>query len=137
MECNHPDVKTAWINEILVKVKTGDLILFKATDNINSSKIFCYYTHIGIVWLPPVEEGGSLSPQIFEATGTHDTDLYSYENSSGIFLTDLKTRLTRYKGKLYYKPLNKSVIGEYESAFHNFITYAKANIINRRDVIPQ
>lgn len=114
MEYNHPICGEVWINDIVKNAKTGDLILFKALDNYNSSKTFCYYTHVGVVY----------NGMLFEAAGTTGMDLYDSENKNGIFLEDLKTRLSRYKGKLYYKPLNKPVDTIVENNFTNFISYA-------------
>lgn len=130
MECNHPVFDSVWIDEILKKAKTGDLILFKATDNMNSSKIFCYYTHIGVVWRPD-----NSTPLIFEAAGTTGMDLYDTENKNGIFLTDLKTRLERYNGNIYYKELNSVVKPQYCEKFCEFIDYAKKNMYYNYSVL--
>lgn len=135
MECNHPEVESIWIDEVISKSKTGDIILFKATDNTNSSKILCYYTHIGVIWNPPSAEGSVTTPQIFEAAGTRDMDLYDHENKAGIFLSDLKTRLSRYKGKLYYKELNKHVPSNLNLSFLEFINYAKDKMYYNYSVI--
>jgi hypothetical protein len=132
MECNHPSYQEVWIDDIIKIAKTGDLILFKATDNINSSRIFCYYTHIGVIWRDDAEGG---RPYIFEAAGTRGMDLYDDENKNGIFLTDLRTRLERYKGKLYYKSLNAPVKEELNKAFIDFVNYAKKNMYYNYDVI--
>ncbi len=123
MEHNHPQFRETWIDNVLNTAKTGDLILFKATDNTNSSKIFCYYTHIGVVYRPDTGD-----PQIFEAAGTNGMDLYNSENHKGIFLTDLRTRLERYKGRLYYKHLDRSVSPQVGAEFTNFIKYAHENM---------
>ena len=123
MEHNHPNFKETWIDNVLCAAKTGDLILFKATDNTNSSKIFCYYTHIGVVYRPDTG-----NPQIFEAAGTNGMDLYNSENHKGIFLTDLRTRLERYKGRLYYKHLARPISQNVASEFTEFIKYAHENM---------
>lgn len=130
MEYNHPSFDNVWIDNVIQNAKTGDIILFKATDNMNSSKIFCYYTHIGVVWRPPAG-----TAQIFEAAGTHNMDLYDHENKNGIFLTDLRTRLERYNGKLYYKPLNRPVSADLDNQFIDFIEYAKKNMYYNYSVV--
>jgi hypothetical protein len=124
MECNHPVFDTVWLDTVIQTCRTGDIILFKATDNVNSSKIFCYYTHIGIIW----RESPSHEPMIFEAAGINDTDLYEHENQNGIFFCSLKTRLERYKGKTYIKYINMEVAPHLNKDFLDFVEYAKANM---------
>lgn len=127
----HPDCSEIWIDDVIAKCKTGDLILFKAQDNFNSSKIFSYFTHIGVVY----RHSFSNTTRIFEAQSPTNLELYDYENRSGIYDTDLHTRLTRYKGRLYYKPLNKSIVPELNSDFQNFIEYAQAHMYYDNSVI--
>jgi hypothetical protein len=124
MEYNHPQFNEVWIDDVINNAKTGDLILFKASDNYNSSKIFCYYTHIGVVYYPENFKKENIPPMLFEAAGTRGMDLYENENNNGIFHTDLKTRLSRYKGKLYYKILNGAVDPVLEDRFIEFISYS-------------
>lgn len=131
MNYNHPECNEVWIDEVLAKCKTGDLILFKSMDNYNSSKIFSYFTHIGVVY----KHSFSNTLRIFEAQSPCNLELYDYENKSGIYDTDLQTRLTRYKGRLYYKPLNMPVNTELNSDFQNFIEYATANMYYDNNVI--
>lgn len=118
MECCHPNFDETTLDEVLAHAKTGDLILFKATDNLNSSKIFSYYTHIGVVY----------KNSIFEAAGTRGMDLNACDNPKGIICSDLKSRLERYKGKLYYKQLSENVPIEIQNDFPKFIDYAYKNM---------
>ncbi len=131
MNHNHPDCYEYWIDDVLLNCKTGDLILFKATDNYNSSKIFSYYTHIGVIYKPNI---ASL-PMIFEAQYPHGLELYEFENQTGIYITDLKTRITRNKGRLYYKPLNNCVNDELNAKFQSFINYASQNMYYNDNVL--
>jgi hypothetical protein len=102
--------------------KTGDLILFKATNNYYSVFMGCYYTHIGIVY---VDAG---KPFIFEATSIKGVDLLSHHNRDGIFVTPLKERVEKYKGICYLKPLNKPVTLEASNQLLLFIDYALHNM---------
>ncbi len=129
MNYNHPECNEIWIDEVLAKCKTGDIILFKAMDNFNSSKIFCYFTHIGVIY----RYGSSI--EIFEAQSPTNLELYDHEKKNGIYITDLKTRLTRYKGRLYYKPLNLEIQPVLQNAFMEFIQYALNNMYYDNNVI--
>jgi hypothetical protein len=135
MEFSHPECDSIWIDFVLDSAKTGDLILFKALDNYNSSKTFCYYTHIGVVYYPQSFKDENKPPMLFEAAGTTGMELYKHENSAGIFLEDLKTRLTRYKGRLYYKQLNACINPVPENQFMEFINYAMKNMYYEYSVI--
>ena len=130
MEYNHPNCNDIWLDDVIKNAKTGDIILFKATDNMNSSKIFCYYTHIGVVYKPM-----NSNPMIFEAAGTTGMTLYDHENKSGIFLTDLHTRLSRYKGYLYHKSLNNIISEENNNNFMDFVLFAKKNMYYEYSVL--
>ena len=127
----HPECPELWIDEVLARCKTGDLILFKAQDNFNSSKIFSYYTHVGVVY----KHSKSNMIRIFEAQSPVNLELQPHENTKGIYDSEIHTRLTRYKGRLYYKPLNKPVSEELNSDFQNFIEYAQANMYYDNSVI--
>ena len=130
MEHHHPIYEEMWIDDIIAKAKTGDLILFKSTDHYNSSIIISYFTHIGVVWRP-----SNQPPMLFEAAGTTGMTLYDNENKAGIFCTDLETRLSRYNGMLFYKELNKSIPESIDHSFSDFITYAKTNMYYNYNVI--
>lgn len=135
MEHNHPQFNQVWLDDVINNVKTGDLILFKASDHYNSSKIFCYYTHIGVVYYPEIFKKENIPPKIFEAAGTRGMELHENENINGIFCEDLKTRLSRYKGKLYYKSLNCAVDPILENNFNEFISYSLSRMSYEYNVI--
>lgn len=120
----HPDCSEIWIHEVLAKCKTGDLILFKALDNFNSSVIFSYFTHVGVIY----RNEFTRQIQIFEAQSPSYLELQDHESKRGIYLSDLHTRLTRYRGRMYYKPLNTMINSKYEKEFQNFINYALTNM---------
>lgn len=109
--------------------KTGDLILFKAYDNINNIFTGCYYGHIGIVYV--IDN----IPYLFEAAGTRGMFLRSDHNKSGIFLQLLIPRIQKYKGKVFWKRLNNAVPKHLQDNFSNFINYAKQNMYYRYNVI--
>lgn len=131
MNCLHPDHPESWIDEVISIAKTGDLILFKALDNLNSSKIFSYYTHIGIVYVKP----DTNQKMIFEANSPNGLEIYDYENKNGIYFSDLHVRLSRYRGYTYFKQLNKPVNKENENSFQEFINYAVKNMHYENNVI--
>lgn len=99
--------------------KTGDLILFKAYNNFNSIKLASYYTHIGIVY---IDENNT--PLLFEANGIEGMNLKSHHNINGIFLSPLKERISKYKGKCYWRRLNKNIDPQHVEAFRDFMRYA-------------
>ena len=114
---------------VLSTLKTGDLILFKSTDSINSFKFFNYFTHIGIVVIDKILTNNE--PYLFEACPTKnmeipenrlDTNIAKY--STGILLNPLKERLLKYRGYIYYKPLSNSITFIMKINFIDFIFYA-------------
>ena len=107
-------------------VKTGDMILFKATDNLHSVVIGNYFTHIGIVIIDDKLTNGE--PYIFEATGIRKSPLHSDKSKRGIYCTPLLERLKRYKGYTYLKPLNNTVLPMMQNNLLNFIYYALDNM---------
>jgi hypothetical protein len=102
--------------------KTGDIILFKATNNYNAIAMGCYFTHIGVVY---VDNG---VPFIFEACAVKNVNLLNHHSKDGIYLTPLKERIEKYKGVCYLKPLNKQVDAESIDQLSSFINYALKNM---------
>jgi hypothetical protein len=141
MNYYHPSCNEIWIKEVLNICKTGDLILFKAMDNFNSSKIFSYFTHIGVIFTPKkllhsiTDNHTTHSIYIFEAQSPNNLELEDHENKKGIYITNLYDRLSSYKGRLYYKPLNKFVDNELNNNFQTFIDYAIQNMYYENNVI--
>lgn len=130
MNHRHPECDSIWIKEVLNTCKTGDLILFKAMDNYNSSLIFSYFTHVGIVYTPKKTVVGS-PPYVylFEAQSPTNLTLDPEKDSErGIYLTDLYDRLSKYKGKLYFKELNRFVDPQANIDFDSFVLYALNNM---------
>ena len=66
---NHPDLETEKLAELILnkKFKTGDLILFKATNNWHASGIASYYTHVGVVWVYPDDPHHSILLNLLHA----------------------------------------------------------------------
>lgn len=110
-----------FVDELLdnPNLKTGDLILFKAYDNWNSLVHGSYYGHIGMVFISPTG-----TPMLFEANGIERTPLKEHHSKSGIFLTPLADRIRKYKGRCFWKPLNKPLSQDTIDEFEQFIKYA-------------
>ncbi len=119
------DVKKINLKFLPLNLKTGDLILFKACDNLNSTVIFNYFTHIGIVVIDPILTKNE--PYLFEAA--------SVKNNNGIRFTPLKKRLERYIGFTYYKPLSKKITNIMKLKLINFINYALNNMYYNHNII--
>jgi hypothetical protein len=116
------DCERVFIDELIEPPKTGDMVLFKAYDNINSIFLGCYYGHVGIVWVDP--DDPSKTPMCFEAANTTNMPLRPHHNRRGIFLTPLYERIRRYKGKVYIKPLSDPIDLKTQYEFKNFIQFA-------------
>lgn len=120
-------------------LKTGDLLLFKAYNNINSLKHGNYYGHVGIVVvLPPndepftgVEETRNTLKQsgilIFEA---NLANLYGPDSdvNNRIFLSPLADRIAGYPGRVYVRRLAQPIAPETIEEFHSFIQYSLDNM---------
>lgn len=115
------DASTCFLDTI-TSFKTGDIILFKACNNANAILIGNYYTHIGIVY---VTDG---VPYIFEACGVEYMSLKPHHNPSGIFLTPLLPRISKYKGTVYWKRLEHTIHTDICDSFKQFIDYAIENM---------
>lgn len=113
-------------NDIL---KTGDLILFKAYNNINSLFHGSYFGHIGIVYKPKGQQ-----PMLFEANGIEFTPLKPHHNKNGVFLTPLADRVKKYKGRCYIKPLAKELNINHDE-FLSFIEWCIQNMYYDYNVI--
>jgi len=108
----------------LNKFKTGDIICFKAYNNFNSIVLGNYYGHIGIVYV----DTDTQIPMIFEANGIEKIPLLPHHNKNGVFYTELKSRIQKYKGRVFVKTLNKNVNLQLEYEFKNFINFALENM---------
>ena len=120
-----------FLDDILVtsKLKTGDIILFKAYNNFNSIFHGGYFGHIGIVY---IENG---VPMLFEANGIERVPLLPHHSTTGIFLTPLADRIKKYKGRCFLKPLNEPLDDNIISGFREFIDYALDNMYYEYSVI--
>jgi len=101
-------------------MKTGDIICFKAYDNFNSIFTGSYFGHIGVIYVDPAEP---LKPYLFEANGIEAMKLKDHHNKSGIFFTPVQDRIAKYKGRCFYKELNKPLSSGVCSDFKSFIDY--------------
>ncbi len=124
----HPDLEVAKLNDLMLnkKFKTGDIILFKAIDNHNAPMIASYYGHIGIVWIYP--DDPQQIPYIFEAANPTGFTLEEHHNPKGIYLSNLESRLKKYKGYSFYKELRHPIIKETCEEFEEFINYCIENM---------
>lgn len=114
-------------------LKTGDIILFKSIDNINSSLLINHFTHIGLVIVDKVLTNNE--PYIFEACATLKMNIpYNRPNTwntkfdKGILFHPLYERLKKYNGYTYYKPLSKALTYSMKISLINFIFYALNNM---------
>ena len=108
------------------KVKTGDLILFKAMDNLHSTIIGNYFTHVGIIIIDDKLTNGK--PYIFEATGVRKLQLRQDKSKRGIYCTSLLERLKRFRGYIYLKSLDNPILPMMHNNLLNFIYYALDNM---------
>jgi hypothetical protein len=123
MLANPPKIKYVPFEN--TSVKTGDIILFHAYDNVNPVFIGSYWGHIGIVYKDP---DNNTKPLLFEALKTSGMKQCPEYNKRGIAITDLKTRLERYPGLIAHKRLNRPVNPHIIRGFKEFMKYAKANM---------
>lgn len=117
--------KSVWLKDL--KVRTGDLIFFKSTNNYHSQLFGNYYTHVGMVVLE-----GEI-PYLFEADLTKEGELHESENEKGekdfvgsikgIFYSPLVDRIRKYQGYTYLHRLKSNKIVN-EVKLREFIKYA-------------
>jgi len=103
-------------------LKTGDMILFKAYNNFNSIFHGSYYGHVGIVYIL------NGTPMLFEANGIERVPLKDHHSKRGVFLTPLVDRIKKYKGRCFWKPLNRPLSEHTIQDFENFIQYCLGNL---------
>lgn len=116
-----------------VNFKTGDIILFHAYDNINPVFIGSYWGHIGIVFRDP--DNPHAAPVLFEALRTSKMKQCPDRIKHGIAVTDLKTRLSKYRGLIAYKELNRAVDSRIVRGFKELMHYAYNNMSYNDEVI--
>jgi hypothetical protein len=103
-------------------LKTGDIILFKAYNNVYSIFHGSYFGHIGIVYIM------NGIPMLFEANGIENTPLKEHHSKKGVFLTPLAERVKKYKGKCFWKPLNQPITNGQIDDLKDFIDYSMHNM---------
>lgn len=108
------------------RMKTGDLICFKAFDNFNSIVFGSYFGHIGVVYID--ETDPTRTPMLFEANGVENMHLKPHHADSGIFLTPVSQRISKYKGRCFWKPLRHALSVEAIVDFGSFIKYCLDNM---------
>lgn len=111
-----------FLDDINPLFKTGDIILFKASNNFNSIFINSYYGHIGIIYV-----GVDGIPMIFEANGIEHMPLREHHPKTGIFLTPAVDRIKKYKGRCYLKQLDTPLDTHATADFKTFIDYCLNN----------
>jgi hypothetical protein len=107
-----------------VKFKTGDLILFHSLNNIHPARHGSYFGHVGVVFYYP----GENVPYIFEACAKDRAPSFVSGHKSGIIVHDLMRRISRYKGYVAYKQLDKPVSNSSVLDLLDFIKYAQDNM---------
>ena len=118
-----------FIDEALPHFRTGDIILFKASNNFNSIVTTSYFGHMGMIY---VCDG---VPMLFEANGIEHMNLKPHHNGRGVFLSPVCDRIKKYKGRCYWKPLNKEIDPLIAFEFGKFIQYALKNMYYDTQVI--
>lgn len=103
-------------------LKTGDMILFKAYNNFNSIFHGSYYGHVGIVYIL------AGTPMLFEANGIERVSLREHHSKRGVYSTPLVDRIKKYKGRCFWKPLNRSLDEHAIQDFDNFVQYCLGNL---------
>ena len=109
--------------------KTGDIILFKASNNFNSIKTATYFGHTGVVVCYDDEV------MLFEANGIERVPLKDRHNKNGMFLTPLHERISKYKGRCFLKTLNKPLDNNTINLYKEFISWAIKNMYYEYNVI--
>jgi hypothetical protein len=104
-------------------IKTGDIILFKAYNNFNSIFHGSYFGHIGVVYIDK-----NNNPMLFEANGIEKVPLRDHHSKRGVFLTPLIDRIKKYKGRCFWKPLNRSVSPDVLDGFKEFVQFSLTNL---------
>lgn len=97
-----------------IRFKTGDLILFKNLSNKGCLVHGEYFLHVGIVVIM-----GNV-PMLFEADRSQNGKSPYLTNNRGIYLSDLPDLITRYRGKVFYKPISYELSPKQT---HNLIAY--------------
>ena len=126
----HPSYKVQPYSEVKDKLKTGDIVLFHALDNIFPTIMACYFTHIGIIY-----EHDDGKKYLFEAFNPKMTPYYPKEISNGIICSELENRLTTYRGYICYKELGLPLKEEQKNQFKKFINYAQKNMFYYNNVV--
>lgn len=122
----HPDYENIWLKDI--KFKTGDIILFKGIEHMNSAFIMSYFTHVGIIY---VDENGN--PFLFEAA--HPDTIWGNDDKKSIFLSNAIDRITKYKGLVFYKELDVELTNT--ANFKYFIDYALKNMFYKKNLLSE
>lgn len=117
-----------YLEELLEKkqLKTGDLILFKAQNNLYATPMFNHFTHIGMVIVDPVLNNNE--PYIFEAKGVRNIKIIKQRHTRGILFTPLKGVIEKYKGRVYYKSLSANINTDMHMKLVNFLFHALKNM---------
>lgn len=114
-------------------LKTGDMIIFKANNNFNSIYTTSYFGHCGIIYIDPSDK--LQTPMLFEGNGIERVPLKPHHSKTGIFLTPLQDRVKKYKGRVFWKPLNKELSESTILDFKEFISYALDNMYYNYSVV--
>jgi hypothetical protein len=132
IQYKHIEYNTCFVDDIIDSgtLKTGDMVLFKAANNFNCVVIGCYFGHMGIVYV-----GDDNEVYIFESNGIEHMSLKPHHNERGIFISKLRDRVKKYKGRAFVKRLNKSVDPSLLPGFVDFMNYCLNNMYYDTKVI--
>lgn len=129
-QCFHYDEIGIDIEYYVNNAKTGDLILFH--NPANPFILFTnYWSHVGIVYV----DNDNGNKYLIEANQTKY--ITNIKKESGIFVTDLKNRLTKRIecARIYVKQLNKNIDNYTNLKFYHFIKYARNNLTYNTNII--
>lgn len=131
IQFNFPKCSKINLDELDAYAKTGDMLLFHATDNFNSTYMISYITHVGIIFRKNMQT----KPIIFEAFDPLRMENSPFEFNNGIISANLEERCKTYRGFIYYKQLKHSISESAKLDFEQFITWAHANLYYMPNII--
>lgn len=131
IQFNFPKCPKINLDKLEICAKTGDLLLFHATDNFNSTRMISYITHVGIIF----RKNEKSKPLIFEAFDPMRMENRPSEFDNGIILANLTERCKTYRGLVYYEPLKYPVSPSANLEFEQFIKWAYENLYYMPNII--
>lgn len=129
MQYRKIDCKMRRYHDLQPEMRNGDIILFKAYNNLNVLAHGSYFSHIGMVY----HVDGV--PHLFEAANPEGMHIMPYHNKCGIFMSPLYERISKYKGDCFIRHLNKPLNDIHTHQLIRFIYHAITNMYYDKSVI--